>query len=158
MTANISESNSTSNSNYDKMMARLPISDCIPWLVVLIPECLAIVILNIVTTIVFVKQRQLQRRSTYLVIHLAIVDLLVGAVSGPFSVYHEMSGYFFEDNVPYNTLPGFLIFGVRVFFPLASLINLAVISLERLHATFLPFRHRFLKKWVYGIRLSLPFG
>ena len=154
MTANISESNSTSNSNYDKIMALLPTSECIPWLVVLIPECLAIVILNIVTIIVFVKQRQLQRRSTYLVIHLAIVDLLVGAVSGPFNVYHEMSGYFFEDNFPYNTLPGFLIFGVRVFFPLASLINLAVISLERLHATFLPFRHCFLKKWVYGIMIT----
>ena len=45
---------------------------------VLIIECLATVILNIITTVVFVKKkRQLQRRSTYLIIHLAIVDLLV---------------------------------------------------------------------------------
>ena len=31
----------------------------------------------------------------------------------------------------------------------ASLTNLIDISLERLHVTFCPFRHRFVKKWVY---------
>jgi len=61
------------------MSSLLPNSDCIPWLAVLILECLAIVIVNIITIIVFMKQRQLLRRSTYLIIHLAIVDLL-GAV------------------------------------------------------------------------------
>ena len=67
-------------------------SECIPWLVVLIIECLAIVILNIITIVVFVKKkRQLQRRSTYLIIHLAIVDLLVGAVSGPLQIEIGMS-------------------------------------------------------------------
>ena len=61
----------------------------IPWLVVLIVECLAIVILNIITIVVFVKKkRQLQRRSTYLIIHLAIVDLLVAVVSGPLQIEH----------------------------------------------------------------------
>ena len=65
-------------------------SECIPWLVVLIIECLAIVILNTITVVVFVKKkRQLQRRSTYLIIHLAIVDLLVGVVSGPLQIEIE---------------------------------------------------------------------
>ena len=68
------------------MSSRLPNSDCIPWLVVLSTECLAIVILNFITIIVFVKQRQLQRQSTYLIIHLTIVDLLVGAISGPLQI------------------------------------------------------------------------
>ena len=67
-------------------------SECIPWLVVLIIECLAIVILNIITIVVFVKKkRQLQRRSIYLIIHLAIVDLLVGAVSGPLQIKYRMA-------------------------------------------------------------------
>ena len=66
---------------------------CIPWLVVLIIECLAIVILNIITIVVFMKKkRQLQRRSTYLIIHLAVVDLLVGVVSGPLQIERRMSG------------------------------------------------------------------
>ncbi|KAL9979688.1 hypothetical protein ACROYT_G017388 [Oculina patagonica] len=82
--------NSTFNSSYEEMYARLPASDCIPWLVLLITECLAIVILNIITIIVFVKQRQLHRRGTYLIIHLAIVDLLVGAVSGPLQIENYM--------------------------------------------------------------------
>ena len=34
-------------------------------------------------------------------------------------------------------------------FSFTSLTNLIAISLERLHATFCPFRHRFVSKWVY---------
>ena len=34
-------------------------------------------------------------------------------------------------------------------FSFTSLTNLIAISLERLHATFCPFRHRFVRKWVY---------
>ena len=34
-------------------------------------------------------------------------------------------------------------------FSFVSLTNLIAISLERLHATFCPFRHRFVRKWVY---------
>ena len=71
------------------MSSRLPNSDCIPWLAVLILECLAIVILNIIAIIVFVKQRQPRRQSRYLIIHLAIVDLLVGAVSGSLQIYNH---------------------------------------------------------------------
>ena len=72
------------------MASRLPDSDCIPGLAVLVLECLAIVILNIITIIVFVKHRQLQRQSTYLIIHLTIVDLLVGAVSGPLQIARNL--------------------------------------------------------------------
>ena len=69
-------------------------SQCIPWLVVLIIEFLAIAILNIITIVVFVKnKRQLQRRSTYLIIHLAIVDLLVGVVSGPLQIEHRIATF-----------------------------------------------------------------
>ena len=32
-----------------------------------------------------------------------------------------------------------------------SLLKLAFISLDRTHATFCPFKHRFVKKWVYGV-------
>jgi len=102
MTTNISNNNSASNYSYDKMISHLiPASECIPWLVVLIPECLATAILNIITIIVFVKQRQLQRRSTYLIIHLTIVDLLVGTVSEPLNIYGAMLDCIFEDNIPY---------------------------------------------------------
>ena len=126
-------------------------SECIPWLVVLIIECLAIVILNIITIVVFVKKkRQLQRRSTYLIIHLAIVDLLVGVVSGPLRIKYRMALYcppwkFRRDTIWSNRLS----FAFAHLFSFASFTNLIAISLERLHATFCPFRHRFVRKWVY---------
>ena len=126
-------------------------SECIPWLVVLIIECLAIFILNIITIVVFAKKkRQLQRRSTYLIIHLAIVDLLVGAVSGPLRIKYRMALYcppwkFRRDTIWSNGL----YFAFLHLFSFASFTNLIAISLERLHATFCPFRHRFVSKWVY---------
>ena len=36
-----------------------------------------------------------------------------------------------------------------------SLLNLAFISLERTHATFCPFKHRSVKKWVYGVVITV---
>ena len=126
-------------------------SECIPWLVVLIIECLAIFILNIITIVVFVKKkRQLQRRSTYLIIHLAIVDLLVGAVSGPLQIENNMTWYCSLWKYRRDTLWSYrLSFAFMHLFSFASLTNLIAISLERLHATFCPFRHRFVRKWVY---------
>ena len=41
-----------------------------------------------------------------------------------------------------------------LWFPLTSLTNIAVISLDRMHATIRPFRHRLIKKWVYGVTIA----
>ena len=124
-------------------------SECIPWLVVLIIECLVIVILNIITVVVFVKKkRQLQRRSTYLIIHLAMVDLLVGVVSGPLQIEIGMLQFcplWKEKTISSQHLS----FAFVYLFSSTSLTNLTAVSLERLHATFFPFRHRFVRKWVY---------
>ena len=136
-------------------MSRLTLSECIPWLVVLITECLAIVILNIITIIVFVKQRQLQRRSTYLIIHLAAVDLLVGAVSGPLQVERYIGTFCgLWEYKRKKTLPNYVKFAFMHLFSFTSLVNLIFISLERLHATFRPFRHRYIRKRVYGIVIT----
>ena len=129
---------------------------CNQWIVVLSAESLAIVVLNIITIIVFVKQRQLQRKSTYLIIHLAIVDLLAGGISEPLCV--EMIGSscsLKEYDTTNNTWLVTMKRALKFIFPSSSLLNLAVISLERAHATFFPFRHRFISPWVYGVVTSL---
>ena len=138
------------------MSSRLPNSDCIPWLPVLILECLAIVILNIITIIIFVKRRQLRRQSTYLIIHLAIVDLLVGVVSGPLLIDER----FYACDLQKFPASSYnwsihLMLAVQHLFPVTSLVNLVFVSLERLHATFRPFRHRFVKKWIYGVIITV---
>ena len=40
------------------------------------------------------------------------------------------------------------------FFPLASVANLAAISFERMHATFRPFKHRLIKKKMFGAAVA----
>ena len=135
-------SNTSINNSEDSSEAPAA-SECIPWLFVLIIECLAIVILNIITIIVFLKQRQLQRRSTYLIIHLAIVDLLVGGVSGPVYIAGKKISC---DKWRYHS-----VISVTLLFQFISVMNLAAISLERLHATFRPIQHRLLSNWHYGV-------
>ena len=116
----------------------------------LITECLATVILNIITIIVFVKQRQLQRRSTYLIIHLAFVDFLVGAISGPLTLAGRMATFChlwmdpFKEHATYMIQNGFTLLMYFI-----SILNLAVISFERLHATFCPLKHRLLGNCIY---------
>ena len=131
-------------------------SECTPWLVVLIIECLAIVILNVITIVVFVKKkRQLQRLSTYLIIHLAMVDLLVGVVSGPLQIKLRMAWlcpqWKFRETIWSFRLSLLL----AKLFSFVSFTNLIAISLERLHATFCPFGHRYVRKWVHRVIIIL---
>ena len=42
-----------------------------------------------------------------------------------------------------------------VLFPMASLTNITIIALERVHASFCPLSHRLLKKWVYGLIIAV---
>ena len=148
MTANTTNK-LVSNSTYARTGSTSFTSECIAWFIVVIFGILAIVIFNLITIVVFVKQRQLQRRSKYLLIHLAIVDLLVGAVSGPSFIAEGFSFFCYQRD---NTIVARFLWEL---FPVTSLVNLAAISLERLHATFFPFKHRFIKKWVYGVILAV---
>ena len=142
--------------NYKDLMTHVSSSECIPWTVALIAECLTIVTVNIVTIIVFVKQRKLQRRGTYLIIHLAILDLLVGAVSGPLYIEWNMAlfcglwDYRFNDLGADHVKLAFIIL-----FPFSSVINLAVISIERLHATVFPFKNRVVDKRIYAVAICV---
>ena len=129
---------------------------CIPWLVVLGTECLTIVILNVIIIIAFVKQRQPQRRSKYLIIHQTMVDLLVGLVHGPLMI--EWCGSICDLWEYHRSFITWLlmletVLGVQVY--QVSFLNLVVISLERVHAAFRPFKHRFIKKWVYGVIITV---
>ena len=42
----------------------------------------------------------------------------------------------------------------EVWLSLASLTGIEVSSLDRMHATFRPFRHRNIKTWVYGVAIA----
>jgi len=84
------------------------------WLPVFITEFVVIVILNVITIIAFARIRQLRKRSTYLIMNLTVIDLLVGAVTGPIYVYQEDK----ESND--FSWAGSLIFAIEITFPIPS--------------------------------------
>ena len=114
------------------------------WSKVFITEFIVISIINVFTLIAFVRNRHLRKRTTYLIINLTVADLLVGAVTGPLETFGQDfdhgNGFSWKEIIILTS--GFI-------FPLASEANLSLISLERLHATLLPFRHCLIDKGFY---------
>ena len=113
------------------------------WFPVQATEFLLIVIINGITIAAFARSRHLRKRCTYLIINLTVADLLVGAVTGPLLFFHTYKNY--------NgfTWPEFISCAIKFTFPIASQVNLSLLSLERLHATLFPFRHCLISKWIY---------
>ena len=133
----------------------LSLSECIPWMPVGLAVSVAIVTLNLCTIIVFITNRDLRKRSTYLVINLAVIDMFVGGVA-VYALFYRV-GLFCNLWEWYLTEYGESIFTLVLLelFPIGSLTNITSIALERVHATFFPFRHRVLKKWVYGLTIAV---
>ena len=129
--------------------------ECITWLAVGLTESVAIVTLYVITIIVFIKNHNLRKRSTYLVINLSVADMFLGGIA--------TYGLFFlvgaKCNVwRYNSIKHwahYVLITLLTLFTLSSLTNIAAISVERLHATLRPFRHRLIKNWVYALILAV---
>ncbi|XP_068683597.1 substance-K receptor-like [Montipora foliosa] len=123
-------------------------SECIAWLTALSIEAVSIVTMNTLAIIIFLKERSLRKGSMYLVISLAVADMFV-----PYSLIVELlvlgndsSVWRIEISKDFSRL--------AYFFPVASVTSLAAISLERMHATFRPFKHRLIKKRMFGAAVT----
>ena len=129
-------------------------SECITWFALFLTESVAIVTVNLLSIIIFIKNSNLRTRAMYLVINLTVADNFVGGISSIF--LFEILGYDCQIvTVGSNTAPeGNITLFVFRWFPLTSLTSIAVISLDRMHATFRPFRHRNIKKWVYWVTIG----
>ena len=128
-------------------------SDCIIWVTVFNAESVAIVTVNLLAIILFIKNRNLRTRSMYLVISLTVADMLVGVLSVGYYQFDLIQ----ECSLIKLNLSGEVYFPLVIVFyvfPLVSLTNISVISLERFHAIFRPFRHRVIKRWVYVIAIT----
>ena len=129
-------------------------SECIAWLTVHNIEAVAIVTMNAFTIIIFLKERILRKRATYLVISLAVADMFV-----TYNVIFDSLLLGDECNLwTINLFRSFDIFtcfaSLAHFFTTACVANLAAISLERMHATFRPFKHRLMKKKIFGAAVA----
>ena len=132
----------------------LSLTECIPLMTVGLAECVAIVTLNLCTIIVFIRNRNLRKRSTYLVINLAVIDMFVGLVA-VHDLFYLTGSRCNLWNWYSNDVVSILIVVLIILFVFGSLINIAIIALERVHATFFPFKHRVLKKWVYQLIIAV---
>ena len=114
------------------------------WLTVFIVEYAVTSIINGFTILTHARNRHLRKRTTYLIINLTIAVFLVGTVSGPMHIYHTMT---FERGSGFGWGKIMVIFLDNLF--TCSLLHLALLSVERLHATLFPIRHCLLLDWVY---------
>ena len=127
-------------------------SECVTWLSLGMIESAVIIAGNLISIILFMKNNCLRKRGLFLVINLTVADMLAGGsfIANLFFTFDSSNCKFSELNLGsyWRTVP--LYFAI-LFFPLTSLTNIAMISLQQTHATFRPFQHRVIKKWVYGV-------
>ena len=133
---------------------RFSSSECIAWLTVLNIEAVAIVTINALTIIIYLKERILRKRSMYLVISLAVADMFVTCIVIFRSLLLGDECNLWTINL-FSSFEFSIVFAsLAYFFLLASVTNLAAISLERMHATFRPFKHRLIKKKIFGAAVA----
>ncbi|XP_068700760.1 substance-K receptor-like [Montipora foliosa] len=122
--------------------------ECIAWLTVLNIEAVAIVTINALTIIIYLKERGLRKRSMYLVISLAVADMFAtyNLIVHILSLGNGCNFWSYEESIVTKSL--------TCFFPSVSIANLVAISLERMHATFRPFKHRLIKKKMFGAAVA----
>ena len=113
------------------------------WPAVCITQLMMVFIINAFTLVVFARSRHLRRRNTYLIMNLTVADLLIAAVSGPETILFYVRDKNLEKGF------GVLYSIISDMCWIASLGNLVLISLERLHATLYPFRHCLVGKRTY---------
>ena len=113
------------------------------WFAVWLTEFVMVFVINAFTLVVFARSRHLRRRNTYLIMNLTVADLLIAAVSGPETIL------LFKRNTRPKKGFGVLYSIISDMCWIASLGNLVLISLERLHAKLYPFRHCLVGKSIY---------
>ena len=114
-------------------------------------EVVFIVLVNTFTLGTFATNHQLRKRSTYLIINLTVADLLFGITEGPLSI---LVTAILERYLPRSTEEWFswqelMLLTLYFLFPVASLVKILLISLERLHVTKYPFKHCLIGGKVY---------
>ena len=103
--------------------------------------------------IVYLKERSLRKRTMYLVINQVVADVFVaGCVITWFSFLRKKCKFWTINFLNFPSVIGFHVWYRLIL--LASVKNLAPISLERMHATFRPFKHRLIKKKMFEAAIA----
>ena len=143
---------------------RISSAECSAWYAVSLTITVAVVAVNLLSIILFIKNSNLRTRAMYLVINLTVVDMFVGGVAIFAIAFHfllygcEVGNKFIFHSKQFLAAqewqPFLVLLMIDIWLSLTSVAGITVISLDRMHATFRPFRHRNIKKWAYGVAIG----
>ena len=109
---------------------------------IMVLECAIILIGNIFTIYVFWTHRKRLKRTSILLINLAVADLLVGLTELPGIASGTIPQHFEKGKMMKETTHDNMTVIIPTMFSLTSLFCLVLISLERAYAVIWPLRHR----------------
>lgn len=135
------------------------------YLLALLIVPLACIVGNTLVVAAVWTTRSLQTPTNYLLVSLACADLLVGSLVMPFSIYQAVNGLHWH--LPVEVCHLYCVLDVAA--STASIVNLVLISMDRLVAATKPAEYKSPKHkrrvyvaigltWVFSISLSLPLG
>ena len=139
-----------SNTSWDFSELPLLFKD-VPWMIVYICEAVLILTGNSITVYIFWSIRKRLKRTSCLLINLAVADIFVG-IGLILYIGADVDKVMFKSDVSFNL--GVAIVLIDMIARLSSILSLVVISLERVFAILWPFRHRLLEARYYYVSVG----
>ena len=106
---------------------------------------------NMLAIILFSKEKKLRKKSLFLVMNMALADVMLGAVSLPLYVYFFIGPYHLLWTTKANTSMLYFYHFLDVTFSQSSLISAGFISCERFYAIYGPLKHQTMSMRAYSI-------
>ena len=114
-----------------------------------------IVMGNVLTLIIFAREKKLRKKSLFLVMNMALADVMLGAVSLPLWVYFVEGPYYQLWTAKTNAATFYSTYFLDATFSQSSLISAVFISCERFYAIYWPLKHKTLSTRAYGIAIFM---
>ena len=118
-------------------------------------ESAIIVMGNMLVIILFAREKKLRKKSLFLVMNMALADVMLGAVSLPLYVYLWGGSYYLLWTAKTNAAMVYSTQFLDTTFSQSSLISAAFISCERFYAVYWPLKHKTLSTRAYGILIFM---
>ena len=112
-----------------------------------------IVMGNVLTLILFAREKKHRKKSLFLVMNMALADVMLGAVSLPLWVYFLIGPYYLLWTAKTNTAMVYSFYFFDTTLSQSSLISAVFISCERFYAVYWPLKHKTLSTRAYGIAI-----
>ena len=114
-----------------------------------------IVMGNVLTLIIFAREKKLRKKSLFLVMNMALADVMLGTVSLPLFVYFFVGPKCQLWTAKKNAIFSYSFYFLDTTFSQSSLISAVFISCERFYAVYWPLKHKTLPTRAYGIAIFM---